>query len=226
MCPKRYFICSSALFWIDNMDGEKVKYFIHCLAFFCMPLIIIRGIDLLLVTKKQQPLVEFETVRPPKTKTLWQGHLSPQSQIFLTPYSDSQQLNQFNDKVTSRFFEKKYQFCFLYIAHFGEAALDFDPQTIKCMINFEGTSVENQALIPKSSSLYLDILLKKRKITHKNLHKFLIAFDANESILKCKSIEFMWREQNITTKKIVCLRNTFNEFLAKPTSNFFHKENN
>ena len=110
--------------------------------------------------------------------------------------------------------------------HFGETALDFDPQTIRCMINFEDASIENQALIPKSSSLYLDILLKKQKIANKTLHKFLIAFDTSESILKCKSVEFMWQERNITTKKIVCLRKTFNEFLAKPMSNFFDKENN
>merc|ERR1711976_312713 len=183
------------------------------------------SIDLLFVAEKEQPVVEFKTVKSPKTKTLWRGHLSSQSQIVLTPYSDSQQLNRFNDKVTSRFFEKKYQFCFLYIVHFGETALDFDPQTIRCMINFEDASIENQALIPKSSSLYLDILLKKQKIANKTLHKFLIAFDTSESILKCKSVEFMWQERNITTKKIVCLRKTFNEFLAKPMSNFFDKEN-
>ncbi|BBM87433.1 hypothetical protein UABAM_05842 [Candidatus Uabimicrobium amorphum] len=208
------------------MDEEKVKYFIHCLAFFCMPLIIIRGIDLLFLTEKESPVVEFKTVRSPKTKTLWRGHLSQQSQIFLTPYSDSPQLNQFNDEVTSRFFEKKYQFCFLYIVHFGQTPLEFDPQKIICSINFKSKSVHNEAITPKNASLYLDILLNKQKIAGKALHKFLIAFDTNESILKCESIEFVWQEQTITTKKIVCLRNTFNEFLAKPTSKFFDKENN
>ena len=206
--------------------SEKLKYLIHCLAFFCMPLIIIRGIELLILKEKKVEVVEFTPVKEPKVKTIWTGNLSVNSQVILSPYSDSSQLNQFNNDVTNRFFEEEYSFCFLYVAHYGKQPLEFSPSTIKCIVNIHEQEIyENQSPITKKTSLYLEVLLNKSIIRQGTLHKFLIAFPKNTSILESESIDLKWQNKQIDMRKIVCLRNSFNEFLAKPTFDFFHQKN-
>ncbi|WP_372364552.1 hypothetical protein [Candidatus Uabimicrobium sp. HlEnr_7] len=210
------------------MNGsEKIKYLIHCLAFFCMPIIIIRGIEIFLLEKdKETPIVNFQPVKVSNTKTIWLGNISSKSQVILTPHSDTIELNNFNNDITNRFFKKKYKFYFLYIAHFGQQPLKFAPEMIKCIFNCESNSHQNQILKPQNSTLYTDLLLNDKEIVTGAVHKFLIGFDTTESMLQCKSVDLIWQKQNINMKKTICLRKTFNEFLAKPTFDFFYQENN
>ena len=206
------------------VNNNVLKYFVHSLAFLCIPIIIIRGIHSFFPHKEKKELPKFVPTVEPRTKTFWWGKKQG-VQFLLAPYTNSKKLNHFNDKMTNHLLKKTdYKYCFFYIANFSEDTVAFDPSKLDVTVAYQKQKYKSETLssfTAKNSPLYLSWLLKKSKIEPGSIKKSIIALDKGVDILAISSVHVTRENQSMHLEKIICLRKQFDEFIQKPTAQFF-----